>query len=97
MRPLNLFFRMMHCGLRLIDLGNQFRDLQHREHLSPVDVVSDIDVDVADVAGHLGVQFDVLVGDKLTRYRKRSGNGLALNRNNRGVRGMVAVCARAGR
>ena len=58
---LNLFFGVMHGSLGLVDLRHQSREFPAPPALVPVHAVADIDVDVLDVAGHLGVQFDVLV------------------------------------
>ena len=46
LRALNFFLGMMHRCFGLIDLGHQFGDLQHSEHLSLVDVVANVDVNV---------------------------------------------------
>ena len=72
----DFFLRVVYGCMRLIDLGDEFWDLQHRQHLSLVDMVPYVDVDMSDVAGHLGVQLDVLVGNELAGDGKRSGNGL---------------------
>ena len=93
LRARDFFLRVVYGRLRLIDLGNEFWDLQHRQHLSLADMVPYIDVDMADVASHLGVQLDVLVGNELAGDGKRSGNGLSLRHSNRGVRYMFVACA----
>ncbi len=82
---LNFFLGMMHRCFRRIDLGHQFGDLQDSEHLSLADAVANIDVNVADVAGDLGVQFDVLIGNELSSDRKSGGHGLALDRSDGSV------------
>ncbi len=68
-------------------LGN----LQDGQHLSLVNVVADVDVDVLDVARHLGVQLDVLVRAELAGDGKRIGDGLALDRSDGGVRNSRGV------
>ena len=91
----DFFFRVVYGGLRFIDLGNEFRNLQDGKYLSLMNVVPNVNVDVPDIAGHLGMQLDVLVGDKLAGNRKRIGNRLLLHRRNGGVRYMLVVCAAA--
>ena len=88
MRPLDFFFRVVNSGLGLVDLSHQFRNLQYGQHLSRVNVVADIDINIADVAGYLGVQLDILVRNELAGDGQRSGDRLALHRGYCSVGGM---------
>ena len=44
--PANLFLSVVDCGLGLIDLGNQFGNLEHRQHLSLMHMITNIDINV---------------------------------------------------
>ena len=45
LRTLDFFFGVVHGSLGFIDLGNHFGNFQHRQHLSLMDVVANINVD----------------------------------------------------
>ena len=49
-----------------LQLGLQLGDFEHGEGLALMDAVADVDVDVADEAGDLGMNIDDLIGLELT-------------------------------
>ena len=77
-RALNLFFGMMNGGLGLVYLRHQFGNLEDSQHLALTNMITDIHIDILDVAGNLGVQLDVLVRAELACDGKRCGNGRRL-------------------
>ena len=91
LRLMDLFFRMVHFSLCLVHLGHQFRNFQHRQHLSGVNPITNIDVDVLYITGYLGVQLDILVGTELPGDGQRVGNRLPLDRSDRGIRNAVSL------
>ena len=53
LRALDFLLGMVHCRFGLIDLGHQFGNFQHRQHLSLMHVIANVDVDVLDVSATL--------------------------------------------
>ena len=69
-RPLNLLFRVVDGGGGFIDLGDKLGDLERGENLPGMHPVTDIYVDLLNVAGDLPMDLDVLVGKELACDRQ---------------------------
>ena len=64
-RAQDILLAALDCGLRFIDLRHQFGDIQVGQHLAFAHPVANIDIDVPDITGHLGMKFHLLVGQQL--------------------------------
>jgi hypothetical protein len=91
----------LHHGLRPFYLRGHLRDLKLGKQLSGAYPVPNIDIDLLDIAGNLGVNLDFLKGEELSRHfkpiRKRRARYVYHGRSGQGGRdrrlGSMAACA----
>src|ERR1700687_3000985 len=63
----NFLAAVAYSRVRTLKLSRKFGYLQNREHLPGANPVTDVHVDVADVARNLGMEFHFLIGQELSR------------------------------
>ena len=85
-RALDLFLGVVDGGIRFIDLRDEFWNLENGQHLAVVHAVADVDIDLLDVSGDLGVDLNVLVRNELARNRKLVGDRLTFGDGDGGAR-----------
>src|SRR6202021_3474241 len=56
-----------HARISSLQLRCKLWDLENSEHLALVDVIANVNIDVLDIAGDLGVEFHFLVREKFAR------------------------------
>ena len=82
LRARNLLLALLHFKGRCLQLGFQFRHLQHGERLALMHNVANIDIDLLHVPAHLGVHIDDLEGLKLPGEGQHLGDIAALRSGN---------------
>ena len=61
----DLRLRLAHARLRALHLRLQLWHIQHSQHLALLYLVTNVDVDAANIARDFGMKLDLLVGKKL--------------------------------
>lgn len=84
LRPHDLILAVTHAGVCAFHLSIKLRDFEHSKHLTGADVVADIHIDPANVSGDLRVEFDFLIGHKLTSNGQRAGDSSTANESDSG-------------
>ena len=80
----NLVFASSKFRTRSPELSIQFRYFKNRKHLALVDLVAYIYIDVADIAGHFGMNVDDLIGLKLPSQIQLAHNRASRDRDHCG-------------